>query len=201
MDHAEFLRLTRSAQGGNQAALNELCRELEVRLGAIVKHKIWWWPKEDQDDVLQVTLTLFVEKLHQINENPCAYAVQILSYHIGNEIQKRRRRQGQIVGIETNGREDDYSGSAAPSAQRYLASDDDPARATESREQFEIVVRAIDKLRPFCRTVFKGMIEELTLSELWEAVKEAEPGLSRPTFDKRIFDCRKRLRHLLSGTN
>jgi RNA polymerase sigma factor (sigma-70 family) len=170
-------------------------------LGAIVKHKIWWWPKEDQDDILQATLTLFVEKLHQINENPCAYAVQILSNHIGNEIQKRRRQQWQIVGIETSDRKDDYSGNASPSAQRYLASDDDPARRMESREELEIVIRAIDKLKPFCRMVFKGMIEGLSLGEIWEAVNGVEPGLTRPTFDKRIFDCRKRLRRLLAGSN
>jgi RNA polymerase sigma factor (sigma-70 family) len=201
MDHANFITLTQRAQGGDQAALNELCHELNVRLGPIVKHKIWWWPKEDQDDVLQATLTLFIEKLPEILENPCGYAVQILSNQIGNEIQKRRRRQGNIVRIETTEREDDYKGGGAQSSERYLASDDNPARTMESREEFEIVVRAINRLTPFCRMVFKGMIEELSPGEIWEAVERTEPSLTRATFYKRIFDCRKRLRQLIAAAN
>lgn len=201
MDRAEYLRLTCRAQGGDQAALDILCRELAVRLGTIVKHKLWWWSPADQDDVLQGALMLFAEKFHEVAENPCAYAVQILHYCIGNEIQKRRRQQRRIAGIDTNDREDDFSGNASLSAQNFLVSDDDPARSVESREELEIVIRAIDRLKPFCQIVFKGMIEELSMGEIWQSVNGVEPRLTLPTFYKRVFDCRKKLRHLLSVSN
>jgi RNA polymerase sigma factor (sigma-70 family) len=198
VEQSDFLRLTRSAQGGDAAALNELCRELVVRLRAIVKHKIWWWSAQDQEDALQATLIVFVEKLPQIRDNPCAFAAQILSNHIGNEIQKRRRRQEVSISSEMGSGDEDDGGGHSLALERLYASDDDPERAVESRDQFDRVLRAIEKLKPFCRAVFKGMIEELYVGEIWETIQRAEPGLTRSAFDKRIYDCRKRLQKLVA---
>jgi hypothetical protein len=52
-------------------------------------------------------------------------------------------------------------------------------------------------LSPFCRTCLLGMLESSKLSELWASFQQIEPGLRRGAFYKRVFDCRRRLKHLL----
>jgi hypothetical protein len=37
------------------------------------------------------------------------------------------------------------------------------------------------------------------VAEIWERVHKLEPSLARGAFDKRIFDCKKKLRELLQG--
>jgi hypothetical protein len=71
----------------------------------------------------------------------------------------------------------------------------------ESRQEVQDVIRAIDKLNPFCRAVFKGIIEGLPISEIWGSIRQIDPKLSRSAFDKRIFDCRRKLRLLMAASS
>lgn len=196
MNNQEYIQLVKASRAGDTHAASRLFEELAVRLRVIAKHKVGWWPAQEQEDLVQSTLLIFFEKLGEIKDNPCAYAVQVLANQIGSELQKKRRRQ--YISIVDDSVKDGMGtlGAHSLSHARDLAS---AARSEheDTREEIQHIIVAIDRLKPFCRTVFKGIIQELAIAEIWEAVRRTEPGLTRSAFDKRIFDCRKQLRHVL----
>ena len=195
MTKDEYIQLVKLTQQGDQQAAAQLFAHLSVRLKVVVKHKLWGWSTDDQNDLIQATLATFVEKIQEVIENPSAFVVQILSNKIGNELRVRRSRQYVSVAsdIVTN---HELPEGATSSRSVVLASTVKADTGIESSEELALVVRAIDNLRPFCRAVFKGMIEGMYVSEIWDALRLTEPGLTRSAFDKRIFDCRKQLKRL-----
>lgn len=195
MTKDEYIQLVKLSQQGDQQAAARLIAHLSVRLKVVVKHKLWGWSADDQNELVQATLATFVEKIQEIIENPSAFVVQILSNKIGNELRVRRSRQYVAVASDIVTNQDMLEG-ATSSGSVVLASNETADSRIESSEELTLVVRAIDSLKPFCRAVFKGMIEGMYVSEIWDALRLTEPGLSRSTFDKRIFDCRKQLRRL-----
>jgi DNA-directed RNA polymerase specialized sigma24 family protein len=161
---------------------------------------VGWWPRQEQEDLIQSTLLVFVEKFHEVRDNPSAFVVQILANRIGNELQKKRRRRE--IPIVDDSCDDDFEvpGVLSQSHSRELVSDESPERMA-SRHEVQEIVLAIDRLSPFCRTLFKGIIEGMPISEIWDSIRLVEPELSRSAYDKRIFDCRRNLRHLTNNSS
>ena len=89
-----------------------------------------------------------------------------------------------------------------PTPIETISNDDERRDFTQEIENKELndkIRIAIKKMSTFCKTFFLAVLEDQPISEIWDCFQQAEPDLSRSTFDKRIFDCRKRLRFLLKG--
>lgn len=196
MTKEHYLALVHRTRNGDQQAAQQLFEGLAVRLRVLVKHKLWGWSRDEHNDLIQATLTTFLEKIQEVNENPSAFVMQILNNKIGNEIRTKTSRQSiPIAGDSPSDFEPTASGVPAPFA--VVASPDAADAGIESREELERVTRAIDALRPFCRAAFKGILEGKSIGEVWAALRSVEPRLNRSAFDKRLFQCRKELRRMI----
>ena len=67
----------------------------------------------------------------------------------------------------------------------------------ETSELVQRIRQAIHKLSPICQALFLAMLEGRNINEVWELAVATDSRLTRSTFDKRLFDCRKRLRAIV----
>ena len=196
-DSHEWDRLLQNAKTGDRDAQNRLCERLKVRLSSVVKYRLQGWSSEEREDILQDTLLVFMEKMPQVNSQPQHYALAILKNKIGNALQHRR--------IATHLPLRDSNGSDTEQ-QKCLAAEILSTGETESefldkldkKLALEHILGALTELSDFCRVFFIGMIEGQSLRDVWQLSKACEPNLRRSAFDKRTFDCRRRLRELLA---
>lgn len=185
--------LLASSRAGDSAARDRLCREIAVRLRLVLQCRLRGWAQEDLDDLLQNTLMVFIEKLAEIESNPHHFAYGILRNKIGDELRRRKRRM--------------ESPKEAPSAEEARGVMESAvagwsasfAANLESKDLVQHISWAIRRMSLFCRTFFLGILEEKTVLELWGVFQALEPNLQRGTFDKRVYDCRRKLRELLEG--
>jgi DNA-directed RNA polymerase specialized sigma24 family protein len=184
-----------NSKRGDSAAREELFRHLHVRLRMILKYRLRGWPAEDLDDVLQDTLTVVAERLLEIEAYPDIFALHVLRNKIGNRISVRRRRT--YVSLHPTGGDDlDAQSDAAVSGLSRAAPaelEHDPA----INETAEAVRRAVHLLSPLCQALIVALLERRSVSETWEYFYDADHSLKRSTYDKRLFDCRRKLRQLL----
>ena len=190
--------LLKEAQAGDQEAKNHLCRELEVRLRPVLQYRLWRKASEDLEDILQDTLMIMMEKIDQIKSNPHKYVFQILRNKIGDTL--RKQHQHREIPIQPGAEEDaDRHAHVVEETLSTTRIGEDFSSDMETADMVDHIRIAIKKLSVFCRTFFLAVLEERTIQELWELFKELEPDLQRSTFDKRIFDCRRRLRELVKN--
>ena len=71
---------------------DQLLEKLKVRLQPVLKCRLQGWSLEDRQDIMQDTLTVFLEKMGSINSNPHMYTFKILKNKIGNALQTRQKR-------------------------------------------------------------------------------------------------------------
>jgi DNA-directed RNA polymerase specialized sigma24 family protein len=190
--------LLAKAKSGVPGADDQLCKELEVRLRSVIQYRLWGWSKEDLDDIIQNTLVVFCEKINQIDSNPHYFALNIMRNKVGDAL--RSHKSGREVSLEPGEANDGLSGIPTPI--ETISDDDERSDFTqeiENKELNEKIRLAIKKMSTFCKTFFLAVLEDQPISEIWDCFRQAERDLSRSTFDKRIFDCRKRLRFLLKG--
>ncbi len=182
-------------KAGQTQARDDLCRELAVRLRLILQYRLWGWSRQDLEDIVQECLVTILQKLDRIESSPQKYACEVLRNKVGDAL---RRRQSGTVPL----RSDTALGSDP--AERGFVPAIHPEEAEgfvarfEARDRVERVQRAIMQLSAFCRLFFLGILEERSVQELWLFFQQIEPGLQRSAFDKRIFDCRRKLRRLVS---
>jgi DNA-directed RNA polymerase specialized sigma24 family protein len=186
--------LIERAKAGQSQARDRLCRELSVRLRQLTKYRLWGWSQQDQEDIVQDCLCTFLQKLDLIESNPQGYACEILRNKIGNALQRRK-----ILKVPLQSDTQDGSGldHQAHEPAFHANRSGDFAAMLETRERLEMVAGGITRLPDFCRNFFLGLLEGRPIRELWILFNEREPGLQRGAFDKRVFDCRKRLRQLV----
>ncbi len=197
-DKEQLELLLQEAKGSSEPALNELCRIVMVRLRPIVEYRLRGWPKEDQQDLLQNTIMTFCDKLPIIQDNPIAVALGILRNKIGNELQSIRRKN--TVALEADESEDESREKSVGLGRVSLdRQEEDIHDAMDRRARAQKIVQAIAQLQEFCRTVLIGLLQGYAISEIWERMQRSEPDLRRGTFDKRIFDCKKKLKTVLGG--
>ncbi len=183
--------LLAQSRSGDAAAKDQLCREIAVRLRLVLQCRLRGWAPADLDDLLQNTLVVFIEKLSEIESNPHYFAYGILRNKIGDALRRRERR--------TEIPAEAPSAEVTRGVQESVISEWGAsfAASLESRDLVQHISRTIRGMSLFCRTFFLGILEEKTVQELWEIFRTLEPNLQRGTFDKRVFDCRRKLRELL----
>ena len=186
--------LLKRAQAGDAGSQNDLCGKIKVRLGPILQYRLWGWPPEEYEDILQDTLVVFLQKLDQIDSNPHRYALEILRYKIGDALRTHKR------GIAQGSYEGHAPVEEVPV--KEMAGNTAQARGDftgelEAKDLADYIREVIKKLSLFCQTFFLAILEDRTIGEVWQLSQEVEPNLHRSAFDKRIFDCRRRLRKLI----
>jgi DNA-directed RNA polymerase specialized sigma24 family protein len=199
IDNTVLERLLQRAKSGNEAGMSELCDVVRVRLLSLVRYKVRSWSREDHEDLVQETLTIFVRDLMKIEHSPLIYAHAILQKRIWNEMAKARRSKD--VSLERRAatgteRERDDSPDGALWQDHAIDVADDIERKTK----LERVWTAIQALNhEFCKPLLTAIMEGYDIGELWTKFSDLYPHLNRNAFYKRIFDCRKRLWEQLGG--
>jgi DNA-directed RNA polymerase specialized sigma24 family protein len=191
----DYNLLLQQIRHGDSDARERLFAQLEVRLRTILKYRLQGWPEEELDDVLQDTLLVVSEKLEQVESNPDHYALNVLRNKIGNRIVRRRRRE--YLSLDPTGspeRGDEDGGNTT----MVLADPESDFSAAPDHDTANRIRRAVGRLSPLCQALFTALLENLSVAETWEFFGRAETGLQRSTFDKRLFDCRRKLRQLVA---
>jgi RNA polymerase sigma factor (sigma-70 family) len=190
--------LLKETQNGDLNAREELFRKLEVRLRPFAQFRLQGWSVQDIDDIVQDALTVFTEKVNDIKSNPHDYAIIILRNKIGDALGERRRRKN--ISIQSGEeKESDRSGSINEQTFIVDGRGNDPAARLEDRDMVDHIYNTIKNLPDFCRTIFLGLLEGKTVQEFWQFFKGLEPDLKRSAFDKRIYDCRRKLKDLIEA--
>jgi DNA-directed RNA polymerase specialized sigma24 family protein len=192
--------LLKRAKSGDQTGMDELCGVVRVRLMGLVRFKVRGWSREDHEDLVQETLAILIRDLHKIENNPLAYAHAILQKRVWNEMDRARRTRE--VSLDDRTSETDAGQSGASANERLLHDHSaDVADEVERRIRVERVWLAVQSLsHDFCRPLLTAIMEGYEIGELWERFRKLEPGLTRNTFYKRVFDCRRRLWAVLGGS-
>jgi DNA-directed RNA polymerase specialized sigma24 family protein len=189
-------KLLWQAQKGEQQAQSRLFERLSVTLRPFLESRLRGWSREDKDDVLQETLIIIGAKLQHIQTNPHKYGVKVLRNKIGHAL--RNPPHKKIVSADSM--DDPISPSLRNAIERSVSHGivrNDLFDELTMREEIERIQAAVEKLPPFCRAFFLGILSGQTRKELWRLFKKSDPELKRGTYRKRIFDCRMKLAELL----
>lgn len=187
--------LLRDAQKGDLEARNELCEKLRVRLRPVLKYRLLGLSTEDHQDIMQDTLVVFIEKMGNIKSNPHRYAFKILKNKIGNALQDRQK----AIKIPIREDKEKRQGHAKRLDEEILTTgetEDDILDHLDRKIAVENILSAITKLSDFCRIFILAILEGRSVKDVWKLFRATEPNLQRSTFDKRTFDCRKKVREL-----
>jgi len=187
--------LLNACRHGDNDSREQLFSALRVRLLTIAQYRLRGTSTEQLEDLVHGALAVVVERVATIESNPHLYALQILRNKIGDHLRAKGRRLEQPLNVTGS----DDSDEAGVPAGMTLADPEATEFQTriETTEVVERIRQAIHKLSPICQALFLALLEERTINEVWELTESTEPKLSRGTFDKRLFDCRKRLRALV----
>jgi RNA polymerase sigma factor (sigma-70 family) len=184
--------LLRGAKAGDRASRERLFSELLVRLRSVAQYRLRGWATEDLDDVVQNALYVVHVKLLEIPENPHHFALNVLRNKIGDAL--RARAGGRLVSIREERNEDDgFSSLPLPAPDPRLD------EAIDRHELMRRIEQVVPRLSKFCQAFFTAALEGLSVGDVWDIALASEPALKRSAFDKRISDCRGRLRQLLAG--
>ncbi len=134
------------------------------------------------------------DKLEHIESNPDLFALDVLRKKIGNRLSSRQRKS--LVSLESSDGERESETETANWLTAH-APDEEIARV-ESADMAEVIRKAIRRLSPLCQLLFAALLENLSVAETWETMHAAQGNLQRSAFDKRLFDCRRKLRQLLA---
>lgn len=190
--------LLRKSKTGDSSAENTLFCELEVRLRPVLQYRLWGRSHADLDDIIQETLMTFKEKINQIESNPHQYAYTILRNKIGDALRDAKRH----INILLQSDESENGRRRAHLAEREIHQSEIGTDFSTELERTDMVERlrdAILKLSDFCQTFFLAMLEGKSVQDVWKLFNKLEPNLQRSTFDKRIFDCRRKLKDLVQN--
>jgi DNA-directed RNA polymerase specialized sigma24 family protein len=191
----DYTALLQQCRRGDPTAREKLFRHLEVRLRTILKYRLRGWSTDDLDDVLQDTLLVVSEKLDQVETHPDFFALNVLRNKIGNCIIRRRRRVFLSLNStgSTSENEDDN-----PDQVTAVANPEDDFAVVEDADTAATIKKAIGQLSPLCQALFTALLDSVSVADTWDFFQQTESGLQRATFDKRLFDCRRRLRRLVA---
>ncbi|TKJ36567.1 hypothetical protein CEE37_14905 [candidate division LCP-89 bacterium B3_LCP] len=197
IEETNWNNLLKKVRRGDQSAKDDLFRKLAVRLHPIIKYRLRGQSSEDIEDILQDTMVIFSEKINLIESDPDTYVLQILRNKIGNFYQRMRRRKN--VTIQTDSQAEIHH--RASFRERIVTTIKEKSSflaEIESEDLSNYIRTAIKRLPVFCQTFFLAILDGRRVQEVWELYRKLEPELQRNAFDKRVFDCRKKLMDLVS---
>jgi DNA-directed RNA polymerase specialized sigma24 family protein len=186
-DNTNWTALLKLARASDPVAREELFKALEVRLRPVVQYRLRGWSDQAHREILQATLAVVFMKLNEIDDNPDHFALSVLRNKIGDALRSKSRH---AYLSEESQRSDVISDLPSP--------DSDFTKRLEKNDLIRAIRSVIHKLPVLCQSLFTGMLEHRSIIEIWELHSSIDPTLSRSTFDKRIFDCRKKLRTLMA---
>lgn len=189
----DYNALLHRSKNGDAAAREQLFSVLQVRLWTILKYRLRRWPEDELKDIMQNTLLVVADKLPQIESNPDLFALDVLRNKIGNSLSRAHRRVD--VSLDATDSRDDSDEHDTVTA---LPNDSDPADDAAHADLVDTIRGAIKKLSPLCQALFVALLENQSVADTWELLQRLQPALRRSAFDKRLFDCRKKLRSLIA---
>lgn len=189
--------LLNNAKAGVDADRNRLFELLRERLLTVALFRLRGASKEDIDDIVQNSLVVVVAKLDGIDDNPHYFALDVLYKKIGGVIREKKRRQ--MISLNPTGAKDEQNHELSAELQLPSDSYEEMLDHMHESEIADKLKRSISKLSPLCQAIFLALLQFKTVADVWAIYQEREPKLSRNAFDKRLFDCRRKLRDLTSG--
>jgi DNA-directed RNA polymerase specialized sigma24 family protein len=185
----ETQSLYERARQGDEIALNEYCGILRAGLIQIASARLRGWARHSIEDIVQETLTTFIQKMDQVTSSPTAFARGILYKKIGNEL---RQHEQQKMNVDI-----DSPTAIAPSDA------DHQETVLHHIEKHDIIDKCTNAIRNMpnpCRIMLIAMLFGFSVGELWTKMQRLEPQLNRSAFDRRLYRCRRRLLSLI-GVN
>ena len=86
--NTEWNDLLQKAKAGKSEARDEIFRELSVKLVLVAQYRLIGWSRQDQEDLVQESLFILLQKLNRIESNPHLYAYKILHNKIGDALRR-----------------------------------------------------------------------------------------------------------------
>lgn len=191
----DWPRLLADARSSDSAARDALFNALEVRLKPVVQYSLRGWSDQSHREILATTMVVVLEKLDEIQDNPQFYALTVLRNKIGDALRTEKLNNSRFVTGSSRIDSGEEHGSD-PIADLPDQSENFVARL-EKTDLLRAISDSIKDMPVKCRTIFLGLLEHRTIQEIWSHQNSIEPALKRSAFDKRVFDCRKKLRGLL----
>jgi DNA-directed RNA polymerase specialized sigma24 family protein len=188
--------LLKAARANEKVAREELFKALEVRLRPVVQYRLRGWSDQDHREILQDTLAVVFMKLNEIDDNPDHFALSVLRNKIGDALRTKSRHTH--LSISSTGAAESEESQRSDVISDLPCPDSDFTKRLEKNDLIRAIRSVIHKLPVLCQSLFTGMLEHRSIIEIWELHSRIDPALSRSTFDKRIFDCRKKLRNLMA---
>jgi RNA polymerase sigma factor (sigma-70 family) len=196
-EQSEYDDLLNRSKRGDLEAREQLFRQLQVRLRSILKYRLWGWSRDELEDILQDTVLVVTEHLNEVESHPDRYALQVMRNKIGNRIARHRRVH---ISIDPTGSTSDQDDDSISNAAAVIASPDTGIAEVEDADLADRIRTAIKQLSPMCQVLFTALLENRSVADTWDFFRTVQKDLHRTTFDKRLFDCRRRLRQLLGST-
>lgn len=180
------------AQQGSVRARDQLFSALLENCRRILHYRMRGASDSDKNDVLQTTMLTVTEKFDSIRDNPQYFALSVLQnklhhYYRSIKVKHSRFADSPQSSLE---RGEEFFDKNEPAAEVDLLAQ---AEAGDLHKRIQVALR---QLSPFCRELFLALLQGWNVDDAWARCFEYEPKLSRGTFNKRVFDCRRRLRAL-----
>jgi DNA-directed RNA polymerase specialized sigma24 family protein len=177
--------LFRRAQTGDAAALEAYCQAVRGGLILVVKFNYPDFSQETRDDIVQDSLTTFVEKIREINESPQGFLLKILYYNLGSELRRRGVDRKRL----DNG---DIHTLQKPVSPKF---EDD----IERHDLIAACIRTIDHMREPERTLLRKTFGGENRSMIYEWYRQFDPYANYEAFRKRLYRARQELWKRLEG--
>ena len=188
------------ARAGDERSLNQLLEEIRVRLLRFARYRLRGWRLQDHEDLVQDTLTIVHRDLHKLSETPLIFAYSVFRRRAMTEAARARRSREQSLDEQDESHNDGSRMSSGKIERALVDISSDVAQDVENNMREERVYQAIQSLHhEFCKPLLTGLMQGLTVGEIWKHFSRQESNLNRNTFYKRVFDCRKRLWAALGG--
>jgi DNA-directed RNA polymerase specialized sigma24 family protein len=195
-DNTNWTDLLKLARASDPVAREALFKALEVRLRPVVQYRLRGWSDQDHREILQITLAVVFQKLNEIDDNPHHFALTVLRNKIGDALRSKSRFPH--TRISATGAAESEESQRTDVISDLPCPDSDFTKKLEKHDLIRAIHGVIHKLPVLCQSLFTGMLEQRSIGEIWELHSRTDPTLKRSTFDKRIFDCRKKLRALMA---
>ncbi len=188
--------LLNNAKAGDESDRTRLFEHLHRRLIEIGRSRLRGWPIEEIEDIVQDSLLVFFSKIETVSDNPHHFAHVVLLNKIGGLLRQRKRRT--MISLNPTGAASDQE-EANQELQLPSESYDEMLDHLRGSEIAEKLRSALKQLSPLCQAIFLALLNLGSVAEVWSEYQDRTPKITRSAFDKRISDCRRKLRFLTEG--
>lgn len=162
------------ARAGDREAENALFERLQARVLQLAKKRIW--DEQAALDITQETLATAFEKFREadLSHGLLPWVFKIFHYKVGNYLKKRRAEAAH---------------GASPEVLERMAASGGAREATAVIELEDAIGKALQRLSPECRQIFRLLLADADGEEM----RKAFGGEPIGTTYSRVSRCRERL--------